>query len=113
MPDANTLAKNAEAAEAKAAKPLPELRSPMTRLPEETRKVIAQWCRDNNLSFSTKTNELWITFLKTAKLIPADLKIDLTSRGGGAKAFKEKEQGYQDEIAKLKADLLAAKAARK
>ncbi len=108
MPDAAALAKEAEEAALKAAKPLPELRSPMTRLPEETRKVIAQWCRDNNQSFSLKTNELWIAFLKSSKLIAADLVIDLTSRRGGA-SFREKEQGYQDEIAELRKLLEAAK----
>lgn len=108
MPDAETLKKDAEAAAAKAAKPLPELRSPMTRLPEETRKIIAQWCRDNNVSFSLKTNELWIAFLKGLKLIAADLKIDLTAKRGGY-SFREKEQSYQDEIEKLKAALAVAK----
>lgn len=112
MPNADELKKEADAAAAKAAKPLPELRSPMTRLPEETRKVTAQWCRDNNTSFSLKTNELWIAFLKGLKLIAADLKIDLTAKRGGY-SFREKEQGYQDEITKLKADLAAAKAAKK
>lgn len=112
MVDANTLSKDAETAAAKAAKPLPELRSPMTRLPEETRKIIAQWCRDNSMSFSLKTNELWIAFLKSAKLIPADLKIDLTTKRGGY-SFREKEKGYQDEIAALQAQLAAAKAKTK
>lgn len=107
MPNAEELAKAAKAAEEKANKPLPELRSPMTRLPEETRKIIAQWCRDQNKSFSLKTNELWIAFLKGAKLIAADLVIDLTSQRGVG-SFKEKEQGYQDEITKLKAELAAA-----
>ena len=112
MVDANTLSKEAAAAAAKVNKPLPELRSPMTRLPEETRKTIAQWCRDNNTSFSLKTNELWIVYLKSQKLIDQDLKIDLTSRRGGY-SFKEKEQGYQDEIAELKKLLEAAKAKTK
>ncbi|KKL86055.1 hypothetical protein LCGC14_1948560 [marine sediment metagenome] len=112
MVDAAALNKEAEAAEAKAAKPLPELRSPMTRLPEETRKVIAQWCRDNSMSFSLKTNELWIAFLKVSKLIAADLKIDLTAKRGGY-SFREKEKGYQDEITELKKLLEAAKAKTK
>ena len=108
MVDAAVLAKEAEAAAVKAAKPLPELRSPMTRLPEETRKIIAQFCRDNSISFSLKTNELWIAFLKGAKLIAADLKIDLSAKRGGY-SFREKEKGYQDEITKLKEELAAAK----
>ncbi len=112
MVDAAKLAKDAEKAAEKAAKPLPELRSPMTRLPEETRKITAQWCRDNNVSFSLKTNELWIAFLRAEKLIPADLAIDLTSRRGVG-SFREKEQGYQDEIAELKKLLEAAKAKAK
>lgn len=112
MVDAAKLAAEAKVAEEKAAKPLPELRSPMTRLPEETRKIIAQWCRDQNKSFSLKTNELWIAFLKSTKLIAADLVIDLTSQRGVG-SFKEKETGYLEEIAKLKVDLAAAKAGKK
>lgn len=112
MVDAQALSAEAAKAEAQDAKPLPELRSPMTRLPEETRKTIAQWCKDNSTSFSLKTNELWITFLKGAKLIDANLKIDLSAKRGGY-SFREKEQDYKDEIEKLKADLLAAKAAKK
>ncbi len=111
MPNAEELAKEAKNAEAKANKPLPELRSPMTRLPEETRKIIAQWCKDNAMSFSLKTNELWITFLKGIKLIPADLKIDLARRG--ISSFKEKEQSYKDEIAELQEQLKKAQAAKK
>lgn len=112
MPDAATLAKEAKQAAEKAAKPLPELRSPMTRLPEETRKIIAQWCRSNNMSFSLKTNELWIAFLKSAKLIPVDMQIDLSAKRGGY-SFKEKETGYQNEIEELKKQLAAARAGKK
>lgn len=108
MVDANNLSKDVKVAEDKAAKPLPELRSPMTRLPEETRKIIARWCRDSGMSFSLKTNELWIVFLKATKLIPADLAIDLTAKRGGY-SFREKEKGYQDEIAELRKLLETAK----
>ena len=111
-PNAEDLAKDAEAAAAKADKPLPELRSPMTRLPEEIRKVVATWCKTANTSFSRKTVLFWITFLKAEKLVPADLAIDLTPQRGGA-SFRAKEKDYQDEIEKLKADLVAARAAKK
>lgn len=112
MVDANNLAKDAKAAADKAAKPLPELRSPMTRLPEEIRKVVANWCRTANESFSRRTTLFWIDFLKAEKLIAADLKIDLETKRGGY-SFREKEEGYQSKIAELEKLLAAAKTAKK
>lgn len=112
MVDAAELAKDAKTAEAKAIKPLPELRSPMTRLPEEIRMVIAKWCRTKGVSFSCQTVLLWIPFLKAEKLIPADLKIDLEPKRGGF-SFREKETEYQDKIAELQKQLEAARAGKK
>ncbi len=112
MPDATELANDAAKAEAKAKKPLPELQSPMTRLPDEIRKIIAKWCANNNTSFSRKTVLFWIDFLKSAKLIPVDLKIDLEPKRGGY-SFREKETTYQNKIAELEKALAAAKAGKK
>jgi hypothetical protein len=112
MPDAEKLAAASAAAKEKADKPLPELRSPMTRLPDEIRVIIAKYCRDTGVSFSSHTVVLWIAELKKLKLIAQDLKIDLAPRRGGGAAFKEKETAYVDEIAKLKQQLADAKAGK-
>jgi len=119
MPDANELAKDAAAAAKKVEKALPELRSPMTRLPEEIRKIIAVFCRDSGVSFSPQTVLLWIDFLKLKGLIPADMVIDLSTKRG-ASSFREKEVAYQSKlderdikIRALEAALAAAKAAKK
>lgn len=112
MAKADELAAAAEKAAAKKIKPLPELRSPMTRLPEEIRKVIAVLCRDTGESFSLKTVKMWIAKLKEMKLIPADMKIELAVKRVGSGPLREKLTASEAKVAELEAELAKLKAKR-
>jgi hypothetical protein len=104
---------NAEATAAAAPKKnkeLPAMAAPIVNLPIEIRKTIAQFCRDNNLSFPKETIKLWLAKLVAEKKITQAFAdgIDLSvKRGGGySKAIVE---GKDNEIAQLKALIASMK----
>jgi len=102
--DANKLSKKVETKNAKTESPLRALRSPMVKLPDEIRMVISRWCRENDISFASKSRQLWLEFLKKEKLVPQDLELKVRS---------SREDDLLKRIKELEAELAKAKAAQK
>jgi len=116
MANAKQVAKEANAnADVNAAvKALPALRTPMVKLPEEIRTTIAEYCRENETSFSRLTAQMWVDKLKAEKKIPADMVVDLTSkRGPGGGASKAQLEEAMAVIATLEQEIEALKKGKK
>ncbi len=86
-------------------KELPTLASPGVRVPEDLRKVIAERCVAENVSFSERSIKLWITYLQGKKLVPADYVLQARAQGGGGggkvKKLTEDLVARDNEIAAL------------
>ncbi len=94
---------------AKAAQPLPKMENPTVSLLPPLREPIAKRGRETEESFSTRSNMLWLDFLKKEKRVPQDLVLDFTVvRGAGLREKLAERETEIEELKKQVAELVAS-----